>query len=55
MQKVYDLYSFNIIPPMGKLVTGDRDSYQYLVGIHPQIPRSRHIRGHDRGGRVLNR
>src|SRR6056297_733085 len=31
MQKVYDLYSFNIIPPMGKLVTGDRDSYQYLV------------------------
>ncbi len=31
MQKVYDLYSFNIIPAMGKLVTGDRDSYQYLV------------------------
>lgn len=31
MQKAYDLYSFNIIPPMGKLVTGDRDSYQYLV------------------------
>jgi len=31
VQKVYDLYSFNIIPPMGKLVTGDRDSYQYLV------------------------
>ncbi len=31
MQKVYDLYSFNIIPQMGKVVTGDRDSYQYLV------------------------
>ncbi len=31
MQKVYDLYSFNIIPPMGQMVTGDRDSYQYLV------------------------
>lgn len=31
MQKVYDLYSFNVIPVMGKLVTGDRDSYQYLV------------------------
>lgn len=31
MQKAYDLYSFNVIPPMGKLVTGDRDSYQYLV------------------------
>ena len=31
MQKVYDLYSFNIIPPMGKMIAGDRDSYQYLV------------------------
>jgi demethylmenaquinone methyltransferase/2-methoxy-6-polyprenyl-1,4-benzoquinol methylase len=31
MQKVYDLYSFNVIPAMGKTVTGDRDSYQYLV------------------------
>lgn len=31
LQKVYDLYSFNVIPPLGKLVTGDRDSYQYLV------------------------
>ncbi|WP_225030298.1 bifunctional demethylmenaquinone methyltransferase/2-methoxy-6-polyprenyl-1,4-benzoquinol methylase UbiE [Xinfangfangia pollutisoli] len=31
MQKAYDLYSFNVIPDMGKAVTGDRDSYQYLV------------------------
>jgi demethylmenaquinone methyltransferase/2-methoxy-6-polyprenyl-1,4-benzoquinol methylase len=31
MQKAYDLYSFNVIPAMGKAVTGDRDSYQYLV------------------------
>lgn len=31
MQQAYDLYSFNVIPPMGKIVTGDRDSYQYLV------------------------
>ncbi len=31
MQKAYDAYSFNVIPPLGKLVTGDRDSYQYLV------------------------
>jgi len=27
----YDLYSFNIIPQMGKLIANDRDSYQYLV------------------------
>jgi demethylmenaquinone methyltransferase/2-methoxy-6-polyprenyl-1,4-benzoquinol methylase len=31
MQKAYDLYSFNVIPRMGQMVTGDRDSYQYLV------------------------
>ena len=31
MQKVYDLYSFNIIPRMGQAIAGDRDSYQYLV------------------------
>jgi len=30
-QKAYDLYSFNVIPVMGQLITNDRDSYQYLV------------------------
>lgn len=27
----YDAYSFNVIPLIGEKVTGDRDSYQYLV------------------------
>jgi demethylmenaquinone methyltransferase/2-methoxy-6-polyprenyl-1,4-benzoquinol methylase len=31
MQWAYDRYSFNVIPAMGKAVTGDRASYQYLV------------------------
>ena len=31
MQWLYDRYSFNVIPEMGKLIAGDRDSYQYLV------------------------
>jgi len=31
MQWAYDRYSFNIIPPMGKLIANDSDSYQYLV------------------------
>jgi len=31
MQKAYDLYSFNVIPTMGQIIAGDRDSYQYLV------------------------
>ena len=30
-QRVYDAYSFNVIPALGRMVTGDRDSYQYLV------------------------
>ncbi|WP_319774885.1 bifunctional demethylmenaquinone methyltransferase/2-methoxy-6-polyprenyl-1,4-benzoquinol methylase UbiE [Breoghania sp.] len=31
LDRVYDLYSFNVIPRMGQEVTGDGDSYQYLV------------------------
>ena len=31
LQRLYDLYSFNVIPAMGQAVAGDRDSYQYLV------------------------
>ncbi len=31
LQKLYDLYSFNVIPRMGQVIAGDRDSYQYLV------------------------
>ena len=30
-QWLYDKYSFNIIPPMGKMIANDADSYQYLV------------------------
>src|SRR3989338_2655389 len=30
-QWAYDKYSFNVIPVMGQIVAGDRDSYQYLV------------------------
>ena len=31
LQRLYDLYSFNVIPRMGQAIAGDRDSYQYLV------------------------
>ena len=31
MQKLYDLYSFNVIPRLGQAIANDRDSYQYLV------------------------
>ena len=31
LQQMYDMYSFNVIPPLGQLIANDRDSYQYLV------------------------
>ena len=31
LQWLYDRYSFNLIPAMGQVIAGDRDSYQYLV------------------------
>ena len=31
LQWAYDRYSFNVIPVMGQVIAGDRDSYQYLV------------------------
>jgi demethylmenaquinone methyltransferase/2-methoxy-6-polyprenyl-1,4-benzoquinol methylase len=31
MQWLYDRYSYNVIPRMGQVIAGDRDSYQYLV------------------------
>ena len=31
LDRVYDAYSFNVIPRIGKAVTGDAEAYQYLV------------------------
>lgn len=31
LNKIYDCYSFNVIPKMGEFLAKDRDSYQYLV------------------------
>lgn len=38
INKVYDAYSFNVLPKIGKLVTNDENSYQYLaesIRMHP--------------------
>jgi demethylmenaquinone methyltransferase/2-methoxy-6-polyprenyl-1,4-benzoquinol methylase len=38
LEKVYDLYSFSLLPRIGKLVTNDEDSYRYLaesIRMHP--------------------
>lgn len=31
LEQIYNAYSFNVIPKIGKLVAGDEASYQYLV------------------------
>ncbi|WP_210496605.1 bifunctional demethylmenaquinone methyltransferase/2-methoxy-6-polyprenyl-1,4-benzoquinol methylase UbiE [Microvirga antarctica] len=31
LDRIYDAYSFNVIPKLGEMVTGDSQSYQYLV------------------------
>jgi demethylmenaquinone methyltransferase/2-methoxy-6-polyprenyl-1,4-benzoquinol methylase len=30
-QKLYDAYSFRVLPWLGKVVAGDADSYRYLA------------------------
>jgi demethylmenaquinone methyltransferase / 2-methoxy-6-polyprenyl-1,4-benzoquinol methylase len=31
LDALYDLYSFNVIPTLGRMVTGDAEAYRYLV------------------------
>jgi ubiquinone/menaquinone biosynthesis C-methylase UbiE len=35
----YDVYSFSVIPAVGELVAGDRQSYQYLVESIRRFPK----------------
>jgi len=38
LQRLYDAYSFNLLPAMGSLIAKDHDSYRYLVEsirVHP--------------------
>jgi demethylmenaquinone methyltransferase/2-methoxy-6-polyprenyl-1,4-benzoquinol methylase len=39
LDKVYDAYSFNLIPAFGKAITGDGESYRYLVESIRKFPR----------------
>jgi demethylmenaquinone methyltransferase / 2-methoxy-6-polyprenyl-1,4-benzoquinol methylase len=39
LDRLYDLYSFNVIPRLGRVVTGDADSYRYLVESIRRFPK----------------
>jgi demethylmenaquinone methyltransferase/2-methoxy-6-polyprenyl-1,4-benzoquinol methylase len=43
--KIYETYSFKIIPFMGELVAHDRDSYQYLVESIKRFPDQDTLKG----------
>jgi demethylmenaquinone methyltransferase/2-methoxy-6-polyprenyl-1,4-benzoquinol methylase len=39
LDRLYDLFSFKVIPPLGRAVTGDAESYRYLVESIRRFPR----------------
>ena len=46
LEKVYDRYSFTLLPMMGRLVTNDAESYRYLaesIRMHPDQNKLKHM------------
>jgi demethylmenaquinone methyltransferase/2-methoxy-6-polyprenyl-1,4-benzoquinol methylase len=39
LDRLYDLYSYNVIPALGRAVVGDADSYRYLVESIRRFPK----------------
>ncbi len=39
LDRLYDFYSFNVIPALGRMVAGDAESYQYLVESIRRFPK----------------
>jgi demethylmenaquinone methyltransferase/2-methoxy-6-polyprenyl-1,4-benzoquinol methylase len=39
LDRLYDLYSFNVIPAMGRAITGDAEAYRYLVESIRKFPK----------------
>ena len=46
LDKVYDTYSFNIMPKIGSLVANDEESYRYLVESIRRFPKQEQLMGH---------
>lgn len=45
LKKIYNFYSFKMLPEIGHFVAGDRDSYQYLVESIEQHPDQETLKG----------
>ena len=55
LDRLYDLYSFNVIPALGRTVAGDADSYRYLVESIRRFPRPERVCGDAARGRLCPR
>jgi demethylmenaquinone methyltransferase/2-methoxy-6-polyprenyl-1,4-benzoquinol methylase len=45
LDALYDFYSFNVIPALGRVVTGDAEAYRYLVESIRRFPRPESFAG----------
>ena len=43
IEKLYDVYSFDVIPVIGQVIAQDRDSYQYLVESIRKFPQQEQL------------
>lgn len=46
LQPLYDAYSFRMLPLLGELIAGDKDSYRYLaesIRVHPNQEQLKHL------------
>ena len=50
LDRVYEAFSFKVIPRMGKMIAGDAEPYRYLVESIRRFPGRRDLLGHDRRG-----
>ena len=44
ISSIYEAYSFEVIPPMGVVLAGDWDSYQYLIESIRKFPTQEEFR-----------
>ena len=45
LDRLYDFYSFNVIPALGRFVTGDAEAYRYLLESIRRFPRPESFAG----------
>ena len=55
LDRLYDFYSFNVIPALGRAVVGDAEAYRYLVESIRRFPNPQAFAAHDARGRLCPR